>query len=77
MKNGLRNHHPLANVLNSGPPVKRSAMLINKFMRDIQRSLDQAQQEVSPEVDETASESEAAIKRKFSRCYLNAASCFI
>lgn len=57
------------------PGVKRSAMLINKFMRDLQRpesDLDYVPLDTSENDVE-----DAASKRKFSRCYLNMASCFL
>jgi hypothetical protein len=61
------------NIAASRVPVKRSAMLIDKFMRDIQRSLDQqsASEESDPQDGET-------MKRKYAaRCWLNAATCFV
>jgi len=64
----------------SGVPHKRSAMLINKFMKDVQRAFEERipdKTEDGSQSNTISSDNEAAIKRKFSRCYLNAASCFI
>ncbi|KAI1302335.1 hypothetical protein HDE_02543 [Halotydeus destructor] len=61
-------------------PVKRSAMLINKLMRDLQRALgsDQHRQGQESANGQNGANDELASKRKiYSRCYLNAASCFI
>lgn len=66
-------------------PQKRSAMLINKFMKDVQRAFEnfpsddnggsnglQARDGGQNSEDSDRNES----KKKFTRCYLNAASCF-